>query len=82
MAAAQAAQVPLEACIFLESRSDGSWACHWWSEGVFAVAAFKDYLLLARQHAYQHAATHCLSVMSVVVACMSASCKPTFGIVA
>jgi hypothetical protein len=38
MAAAQAAQVPLEASMFLESRSDGSWACHWWSEGVFACS--------------------------------------------
>ncbi|WIA14734.1 hypothetical protein OEZ85_003222 [Tetradesmus obliquus] len=28
-----AAQVPLEATLFLEGRSDGSWACHWWSEG-------------------------------------------------
>jgi hypothetical protein len=44
MAAAQAAHVPLEASMFLESRSDGSWACHWWSEGV--LHAVNGYLVL------------------------------------
>lgn len=35
MTAAAAAQVPLEAVMFLEACSDGSWQCHWWSAGWF-----------------------------------------------
>jgi uncharacterized protein YodC (DUF2158 family) len=59
MAAAQAAQVPLEATLFLEARSDGSWACHWWSEGEVAQVSTEhlyDALVQARQQRRMHCA--------------------------
>lgn len=60
MTAASAAQVPLEATMFLEACSDGSWLCHWWNAG-------QQWTQLPKSVEQQHCHTGTLATVSTNV---------------